>query len=293
MIKAVIILMLTGLPFIRTAGQSSAKLSLNVDGTEIDTIQRGEVLLFEIVLTNPSARSAASWNSAAGKQLKELDEQLKQKKISPEDFEKEKKSIQSQLKKPPAVSIGSDKDPWVQMIKWNIRKTGDRSAINWPIKYLGNPATENIAVLDERAYYLASYGIDPSGISQLAAGSYEVTAMIGEIRSTAVTVRIDATTLPVQLQNNTSHLLKLGNFYWQSGDATKAIAYADKILTGDPAYIGALLLKADALRLQKSWSFALEIYNKALNEYYNKAGKNAEPPEYIIDMIEIVKGKIN
>mgnify|MGYP003479038528 CR=1 FL=1 len=33
-------------------------------------------------------------------------------------------------------------------------------------------------------------------------------------------------------------------------------------------------------------------YNVALSEYYNKAGKNAEPPEYIIDMIEIVKGKM-
>lgn len=273
-------------------GQSPADLRLTVDGKENDTLQRGEVLLLDIVLTNPSARSAASWNVAAENHLKELDEELKQKKISQEDFEKEKRSIASQLKKATAISFGSEKDPWTQMIKWHIVKTGERSALSWPIEYLSYPGTDDIAVLDERAYYIASYGIDLPGISQLPAGSYEVTAMLGEIRSTPVTVKIDGSILPAQLQNSTNHLLKLGHFYWQSGDPIKAIEYADKILIRDPASIGALLLKAGALRLQESWSAALEIYTRALQEYYNKAGKNAEPPEYIMDMIEIVKSKL-
>lgn len=289
--KKIILLCLFGLLFQNLDAQSSVNLRLTTDGNEIDTIQRGEVLQLDIELSNPMARTTASWNAAALNHLEDLNEKLKQQKITREEFDKRKSEIESQLKEVAVVTIGSEKEPWTRSINWRVVKSGDRSPINWPIKYLNNPGTEDIAILNESAYYIASYGIDPDRISQIPPGSYEVTALLGDLRSTTVIINIDGASFPLREQNSTNHYLKLGNFYWQSGDAVKAQEYADKILTREPASISALVLKANALKLQQSWAAALEIYKKALIEYYNKAGKNAEPPEYIIDMIEIVKAK--
>jgi tetratricopeptide (TPR) repeat protein len=265
---------------------------LTVDGNERDTIQRGEFLLLEVVLTNPVANSASMWNAAAEAQLKALDEKLKQKKISQEEFDKEKTSIQSQLKKTGAVTIGSEKDPWAGMVRWNIARAGERTTLNWPIQFLLNPGTDDIAELRESGYYIASYGIDPAGMAQLPAGNYELTAMIGSVRSMPIMIRIDAGSLTTTQQNSSLHLLRLGDYYNQAGDVAKAIENADKVLARDAASVAGLVLKADALRYQRAWAAALEMYKKALEAYGKKMGMNAEPPDYILEMMELVRGKM-
>ena len=87
-------------------------------------------------------------------------------------------------------------------------------------------------------------------------------------------------------------LLKLGQYCWHAEDVVKGMSYAEKILKKNPVSLDGLSLKGDLQVLSSSYAPALESYKQALKEYYKQNGTGAEPPEYLLNMIEFVKKEL-
>ena len=51
-------------------------------------------------------------------------------------------------------------------------------------------------------------------------------------------------------------------------------------------------MKGDLLVLQRSFTPALEVYRKALAEFYRKFPSSHDPPEYLLMSISSVKEKL-
>jgi hypothetical protein len=274
---------------LQAIGQQGNYIHLSANGDITDTISRGEPLLLELVLMNREARSAASWNLAAERRLGQLKELLDQKKITDSAYQKEKTELEGQLRKSTTIRWGSSGQPWTQLARWTIRSISTGTIVTWPVQLLRHPKPQDVAVLDENAYYISYFGVDPAGMNLVPAGEYILQVTINNYDSDPV--RIQVVSSPVN-QEDLIQLGKTGNFYRHAGDAPRALAVAEKILSINPRSLNGLVLKGDAMVLQRSFLPALEVYNLALKEYGIQAGEQAEPPDYILNMISFIKAEL-
>jgi tetratricopeptide (TPR) repeat protein len=95
--------------------------------------------------------------------------------------------------------------------------------------------------------------------------------------------------MPPAIANSDEMLLKAGQYCRHADDTTGGMKYADKLLQKNSNSIDGLSLKGDLQLLNNAYSPALELYKKALEEYYRQNGNRAEPPEYLLAMIEFAK----
>lgn len=255
-------------------------------------IYHDEPLLLVVSVTNQEAQEDSRWNKAAGRRLNELEDLLKAGKIKQEDYDREKTKISAGKKQISSVTIGSEGKPWSSLIKWKMVNINSGTEIPLTVKMMKNPSAGDVAVLNEKGYYSAYFGVDADEVMNKPAGLYEITALIEEERSKVVIAEIKNEVMSAVVAGSDEMLLKLGQYYWHAGNAAKGMQYAEKILKKNPVSLDGLSLKGDLLLLDNSYAPALESYKQALKEYYKQNGAAAEPPEYLISMIEFVKKEL-
>jgi tetratricopeptide (TPR) repeat protein len=255
-------------------------------------IYHDEPLLLVVSVTNQEAQENSRWNKAADRRLNELEELLKANKISREDYDREKKKLTDWKKEISSVTIGSPQKAWSHMIRWKAVNTKSGEETILTVKILPNPSTEMVAVLNEKGYYQAYFGINPDDVRKLPDGEYDITAIMEAESSEPVHLLIQKVNMPLAIANSEAMLLKTGQYYWHNENGEKAVQYADMILAKNPASVDALSLKGDGQIQQKLYQQALETYKKATAEYYKQNGANSEPPEYLLTMIEYVKKEL-
>jgi hypothetical protein len=218
-----------------------------------------------------------------------LNELLKQGTIKQDEYDREKNSIEKNRRKTEPVTLGSVTSPWTSAISFKVMNTGTRNYIDLPLKLMKKPATGGEALMDAGEYYMACYGISPEAMGAVPPGTYAIECFINNIPSNAVLLTVKTGMMSEAIAGSEPVLLRSGRYFWHDEDGVKAMQYADRILEVNPASLDGLSLKADGQVMQKQYLPALETYNVAVKEYYRQNGANAEPPEYLLSMIDYIK----
>ena len=274
------------------ATSQSMTVTLSANYSHEVKIYHDEPLLLIVSVTNQEAQENSRWNKAADRRLNELEELLKAGKIKREDYDREKTKLMAGKRQLSSVTIGAAGRPWSSLIKWSMVNINSGVEIPLAVKTMMHPSAEEVAVLNEKGYYTAYFGMDADKVKSKPAGLYEITASIENESSLPVRIEIKNETTPVAIAGSEEMLLRHGQYYWHAGDAAAGMKYAEKILQKNPASLDGLSLKGDLLLLNNSYAPALESYRKALKEYYKQNGVAAEPPEYLLNMIEFVKKEL-
>lgn len=274
----------------KITAQDGLQISLRIEYEQEKTVMHNEPVIFVVTAVNKSVQSDNLWNIAADRRIRQIDELVKQGKMKQEDADKEKQELEKGKRSSPVISIGSSSSPWAAQLKWLVKNMQTKQPATLPVKLMANPAADPIVTLDGSQAATAYFGIAPDEMQNIPAGDYEI--------STALNGNEDKVLLHIQQQAasqsdwNEAILYKLGLFYWHSGDAKKMIEYAELILNKNPASTDGLSLKGDAQVMNKEYKEALSSYSTALKNYYKQNGAGAEPPEYLLSMIGMVKEKL-
>lgn len=271
------------------AAAQKVNITLRINEAETATVFQDEAVLLDLAVYNKKAQADQRWNRTGEERLAELNEQLKQGSIKQEDYDREAASINKNKRVPPSTQLGSVAISWTSSISWKSMNTANRNYIQLPLKLMKKPATDGAAVVDADGYYLACYGISPEEMSSVAPGTYAVECFINNIPSNAVLLTIKPGRMDETMASSEPVLLQTGKYYWHAGNGAKTIEYADKLVAKNPSSLDGLSLKGDGQLLQRSYLPALETYNKAIAEYYKQNGKDSEPPEYLLSMIDLIK----
>jgi hypothetical protein len=108
-------------------------ITLRVQQREEAVAYKNEPVLFTISLVNKEAQSIERWNMAADRQLKRLETDIKQGKISRQQFDKEKQRMENEKKKPTAVTVGSREQPWPSLVVWTAENKVTREKSILPV----------------------------------------------------------------------------------------------------------------------------------------------------------------
>lgn len=274
----------------KTSAQEGVNIILRVDYELQKKVLHNEPVIFAVSLTNKSAQSDNLWNISADRRLKKIDDLVKEGKMKQEDADKEKQEIEKNKRITASITIGSAASPWTAILKWEVKNQQTNKAIVLPVKLMPNPQAESSALLDAAHSASAYFGIAPEDMAALPAGTYSVSVMINNA--------VDKVILEVQRETVSATamrealLLKYGQFYWYAGDSKKTMQYAETILKKNPSSVDGLSLKGDAQVMEGSYLQALESFNEAKKQYYKQNGSSAEPPEYLLTMIGMVKEKL-
>lgn len=252
-------------------------------------VYHDEPLLLVVSLTNEQAQENSSWNKAADRGLEGLEELLKAGKINREEYDREKTRLTSGKKQVSSVTIGTAGKPWSSYLQWKMVNTSNQTELPLTVRTMVNPASEDVAVLNETGYYSAYFGIDDDKMKNIPAGIYEITASIEGETSDPVKLEIRIPVMSALVASGEEMLLKFGQYYWHAGVIAKGMQYVNRLLQRNSVSLDGLSLKGDLQVLENSYSPALESYNKAVKEYYKQNGNGAEPPEYLLKMIAWVK----
>lgn len=273
--------------------QQPVNISLGLNYSSSQKLYHNEPLLLTVTITNREAQENNRWNRAIDRRLNEMDDLLKENIISAENYENEKNQLNAVKRPVPSITLGSQDKPWSSLVKWKMINSNTGTEIVLPVTILSNPFPESIAILDEKGYYISYFGISPQDMKQIrGASTWQLTATMGSERSNDIRLEIKEEIMPMAIAETEEMWLRIGQYYWHANNAENTIQFADRILKKNPLSLDGLSLKADGLILQKSYLPALEVFNKALTEYYKQNGVNSEPPEYLVESIAWIKKQL-
>ncbi len=267
-------------------------VTIRANYTKDIKVYHDEPLLLVVSLTNEQAQENGSWNKAADRGLEGLEELLKAGKIKKEEYDREKTRLTNGKKPVPAVTIGAAGKPWSSLIRWRMINTSTHAELVFTTRTMANPSTDDIAVLDDKGYYAAYFGIDADKMKGIPAGMYELIATVENENSEPVNIEIKNEAMPAMVASGEEMLLKMGQYHWHAGDAAKGMQYADQLLRKNPVSVDGLSLKGDLQVLNNSYADALTTFSQAAKEYYKQNGAGTEPPEYLLKMIAWVKEQL-
>jgi hypothetical protein len=266
-------------------------MRLSANSESATKVFADEPVLFRLSLSNPAAASDWEWNASAYRRIAEIEDSVKNNSRNSGKYLQEKKEIQQQLKSLDSVKLGTDALPWYESIRWSIENRDGVLAMSLPVKRLPVPQTAPIIILGAEHQYSICYGIDSIGFALLKPGDYLVRARMGKTVSNPVTITVLAQLMPERVVNSPEVLLRFGNYFLQSCNPVKAMEYASRLLRADSVSLSAQVLMADAYYQNMEYVKAAEWYDKAYQGYYKKYGMGAEPPEYLVIMLSLIKQK--
>lgn len=266
-------------------------ITLKANYSNAVSVYHDEPLLLTVSLTNQEAMENKRWNNAADRRLNEMGELLKENKISREDFEKEKEKLVAAKREVNSHTIGAAGKPWSSILTWKLINVNNGEFVPLKVRSMVNPSSDEIAVLNDKNFYQAFFGIDAEEMKKIPAGTYQVVVEIDNNKSEPTVMMIKNESMPALIAGSEEMLLKIGQYYWHAGDAMQGMIYADKLLQKNPVSVEGLSLKGDLQVHSNLFQPALESYSKALKEFYKQNPVHAEPPEYLLGMIEWLKNQ--
>ncbi len=272
--------------------QQPVTVSLSLNYNSGQKLYHNEPLLLTVTITNREAQENSRWNRAKDRRLNELDDLLKANKISRENYEKEKTQLNTSKRTISSLTLGNQNSPWSSLVKWKMVYSGTGAEVELPVTVFTNPSPESIAILDEKGYYIAYFGINPQDMKKIPGGAYQINAIVGGERSDVAQLELRDEIMPLVIAETEEMWLRIGQYYWHANDAEKTIQYADRILKKNPLSLDGLSLKGDGLIIQQSYLPALETFSKAVTEYYKQHGINSEPPGYLLESIAWIKKQL-
>jgi len=274
--------------------QDKFTITLAVNDSSAFRVYHNEPIVFSISLVNKVIQQDISWNEDADAYLAQLAADYKAGLITKDEFDKETDLVTKGKRTITTGSIGSTDSPWFSQLKFHIVVKDTIEQHNWKPSILGDPATDSIAVLDEKGYYSVNYHLSPEQVSKLRAGTYKVEVELAGVTSNEVTVKIKPENIPNGKLNKRDMQLRLGNYYLERKDAKKVLYYATLILQRNPSDINGLILKGEGYILQEQYKLALSAFTKAQQQYNrnNKRSPVNEPPLYLIATIAWLQKKI-
>lgn len=290
--KISLYLLLAGLFAMHTSPAQKINVNLDVNGAREATVFQNEAVLIDLAVFNKKAQADRRWNMAGEERMNELNELLRLGKIKQEDYDSEKAGIEKSKRTVQSTELGSATSSWTSAVSWKVMNTANGNEINPPIRLLKKPSTEGKAALDASGYYLACYGISPDDMKSIPAGTYAIECMVNNIPAASVVLKVQSGIMDAGKAGADASLLRTGQYYWHNENGDKTVEYAERLLAKNPASLDALSLKADGQYLQNQYEAAMASYKKAAAEYYRQNGAGAEPPEYLLSMIDVVKKKL-
>ena len=265
-------------------------LQVNYENEAI--VYHNSPVLLIVSIANQEARQAERLNNSADQYLDELKDRLNKKKITKEEYDADVKLLSSTKKQIVKTTIGSAAQPWVSKISWEIIDVKTKEKISLPIKLLQNPEPEAAAELGSSQSYFAFFGIDPDQLKKIKAGDYALLADVDGNKSEPILLKIQEGNMTKTIEESEEQLINIARYYWHSNMPADGFLYVNRVLKKNENSIEGLSLRGDLYLLQKKYLLALDDYNKALKIYYKKNSSTAEAPEYLIDMIAVVKEKM-
>src|SRR5688572_15499538 len=104
-------------------------------------VYHDEPLLMSLSITNQLAQENNRWNKAADRRLKELEELIREKKISQEDYDKEKNDLLNAKRPVAVITVGDAGTPWPSLVKWKIINNTNGADIVYTIRKMPNPSS--------------------------------------------------------------------------------------------------------------------------------------------------------
>lgn len=278
----VLIVLLT----LNAAAQSRFNIGLNVNETKDDTAYLNEPIIFTVTLSNQFAGWNRRNNSEAQLYLDELKSKLDKGEIKQEYYDAEVKRVKANMNVVKETTIGSVSQPWASMVEFDILNSkGEKQKLF--LTPLAFPKTEAEAVLDENSYYRANYGFD----NKLAAGDYTVSVRIQDETSNKVHLTILVQKIPDEVMNSEAMLLHFADYHYYKDENAKAMEYVSKLLSLYPNSSRGFTYRGDLYAQLEKWKESLADYEAALRLFNKQYPDSYEKPEYLLEMIEYVKGK--
>ena len=271
--------------------QPTFSIHLRIETKQTYTVYHNEPLIFTTSLLNQKLQHDQEWNQAANEWLAEVTANYNAGKLSKEEFEKEIKIITDGKKQIDVDTIGRFRLPWFRQLQFQIFMNNVRQS-PWPIKILGDPLTDSVAILDENGYYLVRHHLSPQQVANRTPGTYQIKVFLADVWSNAVTVKIKPEDIPDPVLKSRTMQLRLGNYYLEAKNTDKALWYANKVLKKNPFDIDGLILRGESYISLKKYKRALADFELALQEYQKKFPDSQEPPEYILRTIALLKQKL-
>ncbi len=260
-------------------------ISLSANGESTAAVYTNEPVVLRLSLSNPAAISAFEWNLSAKRRITELDDSIKSKSRNSAKHMQEKKDIEQKLIKADSIKLGTEAMPWYSDISWSIESKDGILAMNLPVRQLLYPQVNPMIILDAGQQHSICYGIDNIGGALTNPGHYTLRARMGNTFSNSITLNLLDKPMPASVASSPETLLRLGNYFLQTGNAEKAMEYASGLLKADEVSLPAQILMGDGYYQSKQYEKAAAWYDRAYQQYYKKYGNNAEPPEYLLIMM--------
>jgi tetratricopeptide (TPR) repeat protein len=265
-------------------------VSLDINSeTELE-VHQGIPLLLTVRLANQRAANAQSANAANEAIAADAREQLKAGTITAAESQA-REAFSRQREGVPTLVVLAD---WPKSIHFQVRRADD-SAIqpDWPVSLLVAPERQGL-VLDGTATTEAIWSLSPEAAAQLAAGSWQVIAILdtaagasadawrGRAVSEPVTVTIKPRPSSLSAAEGEQDALEVSRYYAAAGQWDQSLEAARKAAALNSDSIEAHTLIGDALSAKGDNQAAMQAFQTAMSAFRKQDKDPLHVPDYLI-----------
>jgi len=265
-------------------------VSLDINSeTELE-VHQGIPLLLTVRLANQRASNAQSANAANEAIAADAREQLKAGTITAAESQA-REAFSRQREEVPTLVLPAD---WPKSIRFQVRRADD-SAIqpDWPVSLLVAPVRQGL-VLDGTATTEAIWSLSPEAAAQLAAGSWQVVAILdtaasasadawrGRAVSEPMTVTIKPRPQSLPAAEGEQDALEVSRYYAAAGQWDHSLEAAREAAALNPDSIEAHTLIGDALSAKGDNQAAMKAFQTAMAAFRKQDKDPLHVPDYLI-----------
>ncbi len=257
---------------------SEAQISLKVNDQYTETINRGEPLILTVQISYPGNMEDEQENRIIDIELEELETRLDEEEITEEEYKEEKERLEAQKKEIETPSLGTEKEPWTNVVRFQILVNEEWNPLDWPLELLKTNSAAPILELRSDIIVVAIYALAPKDVEGIPEGTHRVKAITSDAESNPVAIGVsreeDKSPSPTKLENNVGYFMLKGAF-------DQALTLIQSMLASDPRSVLAIMLMGDLQRAMGNLREALQTYELAREEFVAQDPDFWEPPRVI------------
>ncbi|MDX1479978.1 MAG: hypothetical protein R3301_19860 [Saprospiraceae bacterium] len=278
--KTILILLLC-VSFIRGLAQDDLTISLRANYAIEDTIQAGDPLILHITAYDPVAEHAVYHNEIVGRNLADLERDRAAGVIDETTYQARKAELDSSMQQivpsqvPEALRAG--------IVRFRLDGRDMPSSAILKCSDPGDPVPE-VLTSGERVNWI--FGIPPEITRSWRAGMHNLVVFADSLRSNVVTIVVAAATPRGKV---TEQQLDLGYFFLDCNLVDDAATVSDALLRTTPQSIDATILRAEVLLAQRDTVQSRQLFERALEMFYQQYPDSYEPPEYLLGRLDLLE----